>query len=75
MTRRCKHEYETKPDYPEDILCQKCQSIWRIPDYLNWTATELMHLPKYVRTEVLRWQAEKFNRENPNYYNNSVVNP
>ena len=72
MTKRCRHEYETKPDYPEDIICQKCQTIWRIPDYLEWSAKQLMTLPKYIRQEVLRWQAEKFAKDNPDYYKEVV---
>ncbi len=68
MTRRCKHELEKKPDYPEDLICQKCQTIWRIPNYLNWSARDLMTLPKEIRSEVLRWQADKFAKDNPDYY-------
>jgi hypothetical protein len=68
MTKRCKHEYETKSGYPDDIICQKCGTIWTISDYLKWTAKELMTLPKYIRTEVLKIQAEKFAKENPDYY-------
>ena len=71
MTRRCRHEYEKKPDYPEDIICQKCQTIWRIPDYLSWSAKDLMTLPKEIRSVVLRWQAEKSAKENPGYYEES----
>jgi len=68
MTRRCRHEFERKPAYPEDIICQKCQTIWRIPDYLNWTARDLMTLPMEIRSEILRWQAVKFDKDNPDFY-------
>lgn len=72
MTKRCRHEFEVKPDYPEDIICQKCQTIWRIPDYLAWTARELMALPREIRSAVLRWQAEKFAKDNPDYYSGAM---
>jgi len=26
MTKRCKHKWEQKPDYPEDIICRKCET-------------------------------------------------
>jgi hypothetical protein len=68
MTRRCRHEFEKKPDYPEDTICQKCQTIWRIPDYLNWTPKQLMTLLLEIRREVLKWQVERFNKEHPDYY-------
>lgn len=68
MTRRCEHELEIKSNYPEDIICPKCQTIWRIPDYLTWTARDLITLPGEVRSAVLRWQVERFNKENPDYY-------
>lgn len=73
MTKRCHHEYEIKPDYPEDRICHKCQTIWRIPDYLNWTAKELMTLPLEIRREVLRIQAEKFNKANPEHYHEGGI--
>ena len=73
MTRRCRHEFEKKPDYPEDRICQKCQTIWRIPDYLEWSAKELMTLPKEIRNEVLCWQSDRFAKENPDYYLDSEV--
>lgn len=73
MTQRCRHEFEKKPDYPEDTICQKCQTIWRIPDYLEWSVKELMTLPKEIRSEILRWQSEKFAKENPDYYLDSEV--
>jgi hypothetical protein len=68
MTRRCHHVLETKPGYPDDLLCQNCQTIWTLSDYVRWTAKQLMALPLGVRREVLKRQAEKFAKENPDYY-------
>ena len=68
MTRRCKHDFETKDGYPDDIICQKCQTIWTITDYIGWMAKQLMTLPLAVRREVLKRQAEKFQKDNPDYY-------
>lgn len=72
MTKRCHHEFETKPDYPEDMICRKCQSIWTPQHYISWNAIELMKLPKPVRFQVLELQVEKFNRELPNYYQEHI---
>jgi hypothetical protein len=58
MTKRCHHEYETKPSYPDELLCQKCQSCWTITDYLDWDAKRLATLPKGVRYAVIKRQAE-----------------
>lgn len=68
MTKRCRHEYQTKDDYPDDLICNKCQSCWTITDYLSWTAKELMTIPKGVRYAVVKRQAEIFAKENPDYY-------
>jgi hypothetical protein len=68
MTKRCHHEIETKHGYPDDLICQKCQTIWYISEHLNKTAKELMLLPLEVRRIVLKNQAEKFSKENPDYY-------
>ena len=68
MTKRCRHEYETKDSYSDDIICQKCQTIWTIGDYMNYTAKELMTLPLLVRNAVIKRQAERFAKENPEYY-------
>ena len=54
MTKRCRHEFETKDGYPDDMLCQKCQTIWTITDYVDWTAKQIMTLPLVVRREVLK---------------------
>jgi hypothetical protein len=72
MTKRCRHELETKADYPNDRICRKCQTIWTVTDYMDWTAKQLMTLPNEIRFEVLSRQAEKFAegflKENPDYY-------
>jgi len=68
MTKRCRHEYETKDGYPDDIICRKCETIWTITDYLCWTAKQLMTLPMPIRREVLKRQAEQFDKDNPDYY-------
>ena len=60
MTKRCRHEFETKNGYPDDIICHKCQIIWTITDYLVLTAKQLMTLPLVVRREVLKRQADRF---------------
>jgi len=36
---------------------------------MDWTAKDLQHhAPLFVRREVLKRQAEKFNKEHPDYY-------
>ena len=72
MTKRCKHEFETKDGYPDDILCQKCQTIWAISDYMDWTARQAMTLPLVVRRAVLKRQADIFARDNPDYYSGAM---
>jgi hypothetical protein len=68
VTTRCHHNLETKIDYPDDLICQKCRKIWTITDYEKCTAKELMLLPMGVRRKILECQAEKFNKDNPDYY-------
>ena len=72
MTKRCRHEFEMKEGYPDDIICQKCQTIWTVTDYLCYSAKQLMTLPLVVRGKVLKRQADTFSRENPNYYKESL---
>ena len=72
MSRRCHHEYETKNGYPDDLICQKCQTIWTLTDYAGWTALQLMTIPKYVRLKVLERQSTKFTKENPGYYDEGL---
>ena len=63
MTKRCRHEYETKVGYSDDVICQKCQTIWHISEYMSWSAVDLMHhAPLFIRKEVLKRQVE--NSEN-----------
>lgn len=73
MTKRCHHEYQTKPDYPDEIFCMKCSTGWNIPDYMGYNAIQLMTLPKFIRYEVVKRQAELFNKENPDYYKDNLI--
>jgi hypothetical protein len=51
----------TKPDYPDDIICEDCQTIFHISEYMNWSAKDLMHhAPPFIRQAVLKRQAEQF---------------
>ena len=68
MTKRCRHDFEMKVGYPDDIICQKCQTIWTATDYLDYSAKQLMTLPFKVRQVVLFRQVERFQKENPDYY-------
>lgn len=52
MTKRCKHEYDTKAGYPNDVICHQCQTIWTLTDYLEWSDKQLLLLPKYIRAGV-----------------------
>ena len=66
MTKRCRHELETKDGYPDDIICQKCQTIWTITDYMDWSAKDLMHrAPLFIRKAVLQRQADKYAATSP----------
>lgn len=56
MTKRCRHELETKSGYPNDRICQKCGTIWRLTDYKDWAPTQLMALPKQIRYELLQFR-------------------
>ena len=67
MTKRCRHEYQTKPDYPDEIFCMKCSTGWNIQDYLKYNSIQLMTLPKGVRYAVVRRQVEHFAKDNPDY--------
>ena len=65
MTKRCRHEFETKDGYPDDVICQKCGTIWYIPDYRKWTAHQLMHqAPPFIRRMVINGQAKEKEAEN-----------
>lgn len=63
MAKRCHHEITTKEDYPDDMICLKCQTIWHISEYMDWTAKELMrHAPKFIRLAVLSRQVKAFEK-------------
>lgn len=63
MSRRCRHEFETKVGYPDDIICHKCQTIWHLPDYGGWTAKQIMHtLPPDVRLALLKRSVDRYNK-------------
>jgi hypothetical protein len=64
MTKRCRHELETKPGYPYDLICHKCQTIWTLTDYKDWKPTQLMTLPKEIRFELMKIQAEELAKTN-----------
>lgn len=70
MIKRCKHRnLMTKPDYPDDIICEDCQTIFHVSDYMNWTAKDLTNkAPPFIRRAVLERQAEQFAKDNPDYY-------
>ena len=66
---RCKHEVWTKEGYSDDLICQKCEKIWHISNYMSWSAYDLQHhAPKFIRKAVLERQTEQFNKENLDYY-------
>jgi hypothetical protein len=73
MTKRCRHEYETKADYSDEIFCMKCSTGWNITDYMSYNSIQLMTLPKYIRYEVVKRQAEKFAKEHPNCYKDAIL--
>lgn len=54
MTKRCRHELETKDGYPEDIICNQCQTIWTLRDYIDWDKKQLQTLPPIIRGAVAR---------------------
>lgn len=57
MTKRCRHDWEQKADYPEDILCQKCQTIKKVAEL---TRREVLKLPMELRRSILRRQVAQF---------------
>lgn len=73
MTKRCRHEFDTKADYPDDIICHKCGTIWTITEYKDYPPTKLITLPKAIRREVMKRQAEQFNVKFPDYYNSKEL--
>ena len=73
MTKRCRHEFDTKVDYPDDIICHKCGTIWTTTEYKDYPPKKLMLLPLEVRRVVLKRQAEEFAKQYPNYYNSKEL--
>ncbi len=68
MTKRCHHALETKDGYPDDIICRLCETIWHISECSKLPPSQFILLPLGVRHIVLEHQAERFNKENPDYY-------
>ena len=60
MTKRCRHQWEQKSDYPEDILCRKCETIKKVADL---TRREILKLPMELRRAILKRQAEAVAQE------------
>jgi len=56
MTKRCKHKWEQKPDYPEDIICRKCQTIKEVS---SLTRQQFLKLPLELRRTLLSKQVAK----------------
>lgn len=73
MTKRCRHEFDTKADYPDDIICHKCGTIWTITEYTDYPPTKLLTLPKSIRHKIMERQAEQFNVKFPHYYNSKEL--
>jgi len=55
MTKRCRHQWEQKPDYPEDIICRKCETIKKVSEL---TRQQFLKLPLELRRSLLSLQAE-----------------
>jgi len=60
MTKRCRHEYESKTDYPNEIFCMKCSTGWNLADYIDYDDIKLKLLPKYIREKVIKNQKDTF---------------
>ncbi len=67
MTKWCKHDFDVNAKMDE-VTCKKCGDWYDIPALMKWSATDLMRVPKPIRLEVLKRQAELFNKDNPFYY-------
>jgi len=67
MPKWCKHDFEVNAGMDE-VTCKKCGDWYDIPALMKWPATDLMRVPKPIRLEVLKRQAELFNKDNPFYY-------
>ena len=46
----CKHKWEQKPDYPEDIICRKCETIKKVA---LLTRQQFLKLPLERRRNIL----------------------
>ncbi len=56
MTKRCHHQIVTKPDYPNDYICNECGNVWTYTEGMK--ATEAMTFPLVVRRLILTKQAQ-----------------
>lgn len=65
MTKRCRHEWVTKEDYPNDRICHKCQTIITLTDYK--TPKSIMTLPLELRREIMAKQAQELADKYPTY--------
>lgn len=63
MTKRCRHEYEFKTDYPNEVFCMICSTGWNLLEYTDWDDNKLKTLPKYIRERVLKNRTEIFNMD------------
>lgn len=52
--KRCKHQWEWKPDYPNEIICRKCEQIRFIAEL---TRQQFLKLPLELRRRLLSTQA------------------
>jgi len=60
VTKRCKHRWKQKPDYPEDIICCKCETIKKVS---TLTRQQFLKLPLELRRSLLSLQAEGMIKE------------
>jgi len=56
MTVRCHHKWEQKPDYLEDIICRKCETIRKVSEL---TRQQFLKLPMELRRSILTYQAKE----------------
>jgi len=68
MTKRCKHEWTYKPDYPEDIICEKCGYIKKVS---SLTRQQFIKLPMDIRRWILSNQAKELIKANPDIYSST----
>jgi len=60
MIKRCRHEFITKDDCPEDRMCELCGVTYQPSKYLGWYAPKVRRLPREIRDEVLELRAKGF---------------